>query len=149
MLTIDLGIVNRADRAMPHIVIEYSGNLDERADLPRLLDDVHAAALDTGVFPVGGTRTRAARRDLYRIADGHPDNAFVHASLAIGAGRDAATKARAAQAVFDAICAHFAGLQETMPLALSLEMREIDPDLSFKRNTIHDHVKRRQTEGAQ
>lgn len=134
---------------MPHIVIEYSSNLDREGDVPRLLDSVHAAALETGVFPAGGTRTRAARRELYRIADGHADNAFVHASLAVGAGRDLETRQRAAQAVFDAICAHFAEAQKTMPLALSLEMREIDPELSFKRNTIHDHVKRREEEEAQ
>jgi len=134
---------------MPHIVIEYSANIEAWADVPRLLERVHEAALTTGIFPVGGTRTRAAPRELYRIADGHADNAFVHAALAIGAGRDSETKKRAAQAVFEAICAHFARAQETMPLALSLEMREIDPEFSFKRNTIHDHVERRGTAGAQ
>lgn len=132
---------------MPHIVIEYSGNLEPHADIPQLLDRVHATALDTGVFPVGGTRTRAARRDLYRIADRHPDNAFVHVSLAIRHGRDPATKQSVGQAVFDAVRAFLAEAESRVPLALSLEIREIDPDLSFKHNTVHEAVARREKEG--
>jgi 5-carboxymethyl-2-hydroxymuconate isomerase len=31
------------------------------------------------------------------------------------------------------------------PLALSLDIQEIDPDLSFKHSNLHDYVARRQT----
>ena len=125
---------------MPHIVVEYSANLRDRVDLTALIDTLHAAALATGVFPPGGTRTRAAERIRYRIADGHPDNAFVHVAMTIGAGRDAATKQRAAQAVFDALVAHLAPVFAASPLGLSLELRESDPAPSFKHNNLHDYV---------
>lgn len=129
---------------MPHIVVEYSANLRERIDLPGLIDALHASAIATGVFPPGGTRTRAAERSHYRIADGHPDNGFVHVAMTIGAGRDAATKQRAAQAVFDTLVARLAPLYDAAPLGLSLELRESDPALSFKRNNLHDYMKARQ-----
>jgi len=129
---------------MPHIVIEYSANLRDRIDLPGLIDVVHATAISTGVFPLGGTRTRASERAHYRIADGHPDNGFVHVSMMIGAGRDADTRQRAAQAVFDALVAHLQPLFDAAPLGLSLEVRELDPLLSFKHNNLHDYVKARQ-----
>ncbi|MFO1351088.1 MAG: 5-carboxymethyl-2-hydroxymuconate Delta-isomerase [Gammaproteobacteria bacterium] len=129
---------------MPHIVVEYSTNLAPRIDVAALLRALHRAALDTGVFPIGGLRTRAAPRQDYVIADGHPDNAFVHVTLRIGHGRDLATKQRAGDRVFGALCAFLDPVFRTTPLGISLEIQEIDPDLSFKHNNLHDIVKRRQ-----
>lgn len=47
---------------MPHVVVEYSANIRDRIDLPRLIETLHATAIATGVSPEGGTRTRAAER---------------------------------------------------------------------------------------
>jgi len=129
---------------MPHIVVEYSSNIRDRMGLDRLIERLHATAIGTGVFPLGGTRTRAAERTHYRIADGHPDNAFVHVTLRIGHGRDADTKAKAAQTVFDALCAHLAPLYDASPLGISFELQEIDPAFSLKRNNLHEYVSARQ-----
>ena len=129
---------------MPHIIVELSSNLRDALQLDRLLERVHAAAIATGVFPIGGTRTRAEERNHYRIADGHPDNAFVHVVLRIGHGRDADTKMRAGQAVFDALCDHLGDLYDRIPLGISLEVQEIDPVLSFKKNNLHEYVRARQ-----
>ena len=129
---------------MPHIVVEYSANLAGALDVAALLRTLHEAAVGTGVFPHGAARTRAARRDEYVIADGHPDNAFVHVAMRIGHGRDAATRKRAAQAVFDALCAATESVFAARPLGLSVELDEIDPDTSFKKNNLHDYVKARE-----
>jgi 5-carboxymethyl-2-hydroxymuconate isomerase len=128
---------------VPHIVIECSANLRERTDLALLVNRVHATALETGVFPAGGLRTRVAERDRYRIADGDPANAFCHVVVRIGHGRDAATKHAAAEAIFTTVCDALAPAFAATPLAISLELQEIDPALSFKRNNLHDHVARR------
>ena len=77
---------------MPHIIIEYSDNLEKRINLEELIEIAHATAVDTEVFPLGGLRVRAARREHYKIADGHPDNGFIHIELKIGPGRDKKTK---------------------------------------------------------
>ncbi len=129
---------------MAHIVIEYSAGLRERLALPALLSAVHQAALTTGVFPVGGLRTRAYEAQHYVIADGHPDNAFVHLSLKVGHGRDLETRRRAGETIFEAACRHLAGIYQSQPLAISLEMQEIDPVLTFKKNNLHERVKQRQ-----
>jgi 5-carboxymethyl-2-hydroxymuconate isomerase len=134
---------------MAHIVIEHSANLRGRLDLARLIRAVHQAALATGIFPIGGMRTRAYETQSYCIADGHPDNAFVHLSIRVGHGRDLATRRRACEQIFDAACAELAELFTRMPLGISVEMQELDRELSFKKNNLHEHVKRRQAEGAQ
>jgi 5-carboxymethyl-2-hydroxymuconate isomerase len=128
---------------MAHIQIEYSANLGRRIDFPRFLEAVHASALATGIFPVGGVRTRAYAAEHYRIADGHPDNAFVHTMLRVGHGRDLETRKRACDAIFATICEQLAGIFASIPLGLSLEMQQIDPVLTLKKNNLHEYVKRR------
>ena len=46
---------------MPHFTIEYSSNLDKRVDMGEVVELVRKAAVETGIFPVGGIRVRAIR----------------------------------------------------------------------------------------
>ncbi|MCL6467349.1 MAG: 5-carboxymethyl-2-hydroxymuconate isomerase, partial [Ralstonia sp.] len=64
---------------MPHVIIEYTANVEADARIPelmRVLNDVLIGYAD--VFPIGGIRTRALRLDQYRMADGAEDDAFIH-----------------------------------------------------------------------
>jgi 5-carboxymethyl-2-hydroxymuconate isomerase len=63
--------------------------------------------------------------------------------LRIGRGRDVATRRRAAETVFEAVCAGLEATFRETPLAISLELQEIDPEMSFKKNNLHDYVERR------
>jgi 5-carboxymethyl-2-hydroxymuconate isomerase len=133
---------------MAHIVIEYSANLRGQFDLDGFLRAVHGAALATGVFPVGGIRTRAYEAQHYVIADANPDNAFVHISLRVGHGRDVDARKRACEAIFAAACQQLGEVFERLPLGIALEMQEIDPVLTFKKNNLHEYVKRREAHRA-
>lgn len=128
---------------MPHFIVEYSRNIEAALELPALFEKLHEVAAGTGVFPLAGMRSRALPRDTFRIADGHPDNAFVHVQLRVGAGRDVATLRAAGETVFAALSDHLEGLFAERPLALSFEIAEIHPDLNFKKGNIRDHLKRR------
>lgn len=133
---------------MAHIVVEYSAGLRSRLDLPAFLAAVHQAALATGIFPIGGLRTRAYEAQHYVIADAHPDNAFVHLSLKVGHGRDLQTREGACEAIFNRACDYLAALFEELPLGISLEMQEMDPLLTCKKNNLHDYVERRRRSGS-
>ena len=128
---------------MPHLIIEYSSNIEDRIKLPELIEELHATAIATGVFPLGGIRTRAARRDDYRIADGDPQNGFVFLTVRYGAGRTLETLKDAGSRIFDVLCARLDGLYESIPLSLGMEMQQIDPELSFKKNNIHERLGRK------
>jgi 5-carboxymethyl-2-hydroxymuconate isomerase len=128
---------------MPHIIVEYSANLETRTDIPDLLTRLHAAALETGVFPIGGLRTRAARRDAYVVADSHPDNAFIHVQIRLGQGRTPDVRQKAAAHIFAALKSTTADVFATSPLGLTLEMVEIDPVGASKHNNLHDLVEAR------
>ena len=125
---------------MPHFSIEYSANLEFSTDMQALCEKVHAAALATGVFPKGGTRVRAHRCDAYTVADQHPDNAFLHMTISIGAGRTQDTKRAAGEAIWSATTDALVTLFDTPHFALTMEIREIDPALSWKKNSIHPRL---------
>lgn len=128
---------------MPHLVVEYSANIEAAFDLDVLLDRLHATAVGTGMFPLGGIRVRAYRADRYRIADCAPDNAFVHVTAIVGSGRPLARREGVARELFAALCDVLEPLAAKSPLAISFNMREFDPVLSFKKNNLHEYVRKR------
>lgn len=125
---------------MPHVLIDHSRNLADRVDIPRLLAVIRDAMLATGVFPLAGIRVRAVPVDHVLIADGNPDHAYLDIVLRVGAGRDAATKARALEAVFAAVEAEVAPAMTTSSVMLSMELREIDAALSRKTSSIRRYL---------
>jgi len=128
---------------LPHLIVEYSANIEDQIALDALLDKLHTCALGTGVFPIGGLRVRAHRADAYRIADKAPDNGFVHVTAIIGHGRPLDVQQRAGEELLAALTEHLQSLYERSPLAISLNIQESHPVLNFKKNNLHEHVKRR------
>jgi 5-carboxymethyl-2-hydroxymuconate isomerase len=128
---------------MPHLILEYSRNLEDQIDIGDLAKKVHEAALASGIFEVGAVRTRTEPRDVYVIADGHPENTFVALTVRIASGRSAETRKLLGQTIFDALCGHLAGVYETTPIGISLEVQEIDPTAAFKKNNLHAIVRQR------
>jgi len=128
---------------VPHQIIEYSANLEDRINIKRLVDILHAAAVGLEVLPQAGVRTRAVRRDLYKIADGHVENTFVHLTLRLAAGRSDEAKAAVGEQLFTALKKHIEPSDDSFPIALSLEIQEIDPVTRWKDGNIRAHLKRR------
>ncbi len=129
---------------MPHFIIEYSSNLDDEIKIQKMLSTLHDAALETGIFPLGGIRFRAVRCEKYLIADGDPENAFVHMTLKLGHGRDIETRKKAGELIFRALKDYFKPLFAKRPLGVSFEVIELHEDLSFKENNIHKHIRQKQ-----
>ena len=127
---------------MPHVQIDYSPNLEDRLDVAGLCRALRDAAVETGVLPMAGVRVRATACDHVVIADGNPEHAFVDVSVRLRGGRDLETRQRAVAHLFAAAEAYCAELMARAPLALSMEMRDIDPELSPKAGSIRDHLPR-------
>lgn len=126
---------------MPHFSIEYSANLDGAVDFGAVCHLVLKTALGSGLFEMGALRVRAFRAEHYAIADELVENSFIDISCRIGAGRSADEKRALGEAVLEAAADHLAQLFTTPHFALSLEIREIDPVLSWKKNAIHPRLR--------
>lgn len=122
---------------MPHFIVEYSANLEEEINFDDLFKKVHETLGQSGVFPLGGIRSRAIRMDHYRIADGQHDYAFVHMLLKVGSGRSLEIRKEETDKLFKVIEDFFAPIHEKRLLAITFEMQEIDPVLTYKKNNIH------------
>jgi 5-carboxymethyl-2-hydroxymuconate isomerase len=132
---------------MPQFILEYTDNIKAEADIPGLLKKVNDTIIgqEGGVFPIGGTRSRAIELKDYRMADGAADYAFVHATFKIGAGRSDAQKKRVCDALFEMMKEHFAALFSTRYLALSMELYEYDERGTYKHNNVHARFKKPST----
>ena len=126
---------------MPHLSIEYSANLKDRADIDSLCLALHGAILESGLFEVGAVRVRAFPAPHWAVADLHDQNAFVDMSFRIGRGRSESDKKRAGEAIFLAASEALAELLRAPHFALSLEIREIDGELSWKKNAMHARLR--------
>jgi len=126
---------------MPHISIDYSPNLEAELDIAALCDTLRRAAIETGEFPLAGVRVRAFAASHASIADGNPDHGYIDISVRLRGGRDLPTRERATAHIFAAAQTCVAPLMARRSLALSFEMRDIDPALSPKSGSIRDHLK--------
>ncbi|MYM57296.1 5-carboxymethyl-2-hydroxymuconate Delta-isomerase [Thalassovita mangrovi] len=126
---------------MAHFMIDYSANLEEAVDWPGFCDLIRRTAIDTGVFPMAGIRVRAFRADHVSIADGDPKHGYIDISVRLRGGRTLEARKSATAALFAAAEDYLKPLMQTRSIALSMEMRDIDPELAPKTGTIRDHLK--------
>ena len=126
---------------MPHVTIEYSANLDEQVQMSALCKVAKAAMMETGLFELGAVRVRAVRCEAYAIADELQENAFVAVLARIGAGRSDADKKRVGESLFGALSSALANEFASPHFALSLDIIENDPALSWKKNAIHARLR--------
>jgi 5-carboxymethyl-2-hydroxymuconate isomerase len=126
---------------MPHFTIEYSANLDGRVDIGKVVEVVRKAAVETGIFPLGGIRVRAVKCEHYAIADGRPNFGFLDMVLRLGEGRDLATRKMAGEHIFEVLSTYLDPVFAQGKFALSFDMQINDRETSWKRNTIHEALK--------
>lgn len=123
---------------MPHIIVEYTDNLKEETDISQLLQSLNNVLIARSpVFPIGGIRSRAIELHDYCVADGTVDDAFVHVTFKIGAGRSNEVKDETCQALFEVVTEHFSEVFDKRSLALSLELVEFSEAGTYKKNNIH------------
>jgi 5-carboxymethyl-2-hydroxymuconate isomerase len=126
---------------MPHLAIEYSANIQDDIDIGALCRALHGAIMGSGLFELGAVRVRAFRAEHWAIADLLPQNGFLDISFRIGEGRTQDEQKRVGDAIFAAATDRCAKLLASPHFALSLEIREIDAALSWKKNAIHPRLR--------
>lgn len=124
---------------MPHIIAEYSANLEDRLNVQALVDDLHQAAIDSQVAELIGIRSRAVRREYFRVADGNPANGFVHITARLRIGRTEEQRTRLGQLLLAAADKRLADVYPSHPIGLTVEIHEIN-DMTFRRNTLRERA---------
>jgi 5-carboxymethyl-2-hydroxymuconate isomerase len=142
---------------MPHLVIFYSGNLDEVTDLSplcRALADTMLAIRDESdrsVFPKGGTRVLAFPATHFAVSDGGEaarakgesgELYFVYLNLRMAAGRSDAVKQTIGEALLATARHFFAPLIAQHRIGLTLQIDESNAQVfDAKFGNLHDLFK--------
>jgi 5-carboxymethyl-2-hydroxymuconate isomerase len=122
---------------MAHLALEYSAGLARRVEIAMVCQAAHKAILEAQIFPLAGIRIRAHEANHSIVADGLTENDFLAMTMSVGAGRTTEQLREAGNLVFRAVQAELIEPLSTPYFALSLEIRVIDPDLSWKDTPIH------------
>jgi 5-carboxymethyl-2-hydroxymuconate isomerase len=125
---------------MPHVITEYSANLEGVVDVPRLVKELHETAIASGLFQVGGIRSRAKKRDIYVVADGDPSNAFVYVVARIAPGRPIEKRKAFGEALLASASKRLDPVFKSRGLSLSVEVQELDEQLTFRKNNLHERL---------
>lgn len=107
---------------MPHIIVEYSPNLEPEVNIAVLLPSMHAALASQGVDSAR-IKTRATALNHYVVGDKGNVGAMMHITLLLLEGRDDETKQQYSQPIYkvavDAVKA------SDKPCAVTLEVRDM------------------------
>jgi 5-carboxymethyl-2-hydroxymuconate isomerase len=115
---------------MPHVVLQYTANLEREVDMRALCRDIAAVLIEQKdeaggpLFPIGGTRVLAYPAQVYAVADGKADYAFCYINIRIASGRSEAAKKRAGDAVLVKVKARFAAAFEKNHVGVTLQIDE-------------------------
>ena len=119
---------------MPHLVLEYSDNIE--VDVQPLLARLHKEVVATGAINLKGIKSRAIKHTQYRIADGDPDYAFVHVGLLIREGRPIEIQKEATNRVMNVLKETFGLLFETRKLSLTVDLKEMRDGIALTDHNI-------------
>jgi 5-carboxymethyl-2-hydroxymuconate isomerase len=117
---------------MPHLVLEYTANVPDAPDFDLVLRRLHGVMTTVGPFDLANVKSRAVRREVFRVADGSPDRAFVHLTVAVLAGREAPVLRATGDALLAVLCNCFPRARAERRCDVTVELREMVPGLYFK-----------------
>lgn len=111
---------------MPHVMLEYSGNVREDLDVPGLFVELHALLATAGEFRVQDFKSRAVRMNDYFIGDGTYEQAFVNLDIRTFAGKSEELRGRISRAALRVLTEHFQRTMDEVACDISVQITELD-----------------------
>jgi 5-carboxymethyl-2-hydroxymuconate isomerase len=110
---------------MPQIILEYSNNLIEKNELLPLLSKVHEILVDSLPAKLMSCKSRAVSRDIFLIADGNPQAAFINLQVGVLSGRTMETLETTGKLLVNLMNEYFSKSSESLKLTMAVEIYEL------------------------
>lgn len=110
---------------MPHIIVEYSKNLEDQMQVGEMLIDMHEALTAQGIDKAR-IKTRGIAVDHAVVGDKGADGAIAHATLLLLEGRDLETKKQYGDAIHKVMVG-----AAPQNCAVTLEIRDMVKDTYY------------------
>lgn len=117
---------------MPHLVLEYSANVDCPPDLPVLFRQLHEVLAETGGIRRDNCKSRARPADPFLVGSGSESDAFVHLDIRFLEGRPAEVKQALGQQALDLLLGWFQNSSDRLQLQITVEIQDIRRSSYFK-----------------
>lgn len=125
---------------MPHIELTYSANLESLVNIQALCNALRETCIETSIAPVAGIRVRAFKADHVSIADGDSKHGYIDFSVRLREGRTHEQKDTLTTALFETAQKLLADTMASHPIALSMELRDINATYSPKTGSIRQFL---------
>ena len=117
---------------MPHVTVEYSGNIGESLDATALMQRVHELLSSYETFNRNEIKSRCYRAEKFYVANGDASHAFVHLRLDILAGRELALKQALGPKLTELLREAFLIDTKNTRVDVSVEIRDMARESYFK-----------------
>ncbi len=116
---------------MPHLKIEISENLGEKAEASILATTLHEAAGTCPGIDLNRIKTRITHHQSVLIGSNSSSQKMIHAEFAILSGRDLETKKKYAAILSESIRT-FCEENKLKDVSITVEIRDMDRDTYFR-----------------
>ena len=118
---------------MPHLIVEYTRDMEEAGSVAALRA-LNEALMSSGEFEERSIKSRAYAVEAFVVGTADEARGFVSARLAILDGRSAATKRKLSQLLLDVLC-RVCGPAGGLQVQVTVEVRDMDRD-SYAKATL-------------
>ena len=122
---------------MPHLVLEYSGNIRENLDFASLFKELHTELAAAGGFRPQDIKSRAVRMDCAFIGDGSREQAFVNLDVRTFEGKPPEQKAAISRTALAVLTRTFQATLRETACDISVQITELDRQ-SYSRRRSED-----------
>ncbi|MGQ3889818.1 5-carboxymethyl-2-hydroxymuconate Delta-isomerase [Legionella sp. CNM-1927-20] len=112
---------------MPHLVLEYSNNIDIRPEVTTFFAKAHSLLEKILPTQLASCKSRCINYDNFYIGSGQINNAMVHLTLKILPGRSDLLKEQVGQKLIELMTESFAPRNKNLNLEFSMEIIEASP----------------------
>lgn len=117
---------------MPHLTLEYTSNLRDKAPDAELLLRLHRVLESVAGVRIDNCKSRWREVERWAIGKGEHESAFVHLDIRVFDGRPEEVRRTVGVAALDILRSQFLPAPEGVELQITVEVREIRRSLYFK-----------------
>lgn len=119
---------------MPHLILEYSDNLE--FDSQTFFRELHESLAEMDSVNMKGLKSRAIKLTDYYIADGYAGYKMAHLTVVLREGRPRAVQEEIAQRVMAQLEKTFGHHRENGYLNISTDMKELEHGIALVKHNI-------------
>jgi 5-carboxymethyl-2-hydroxymuconate isomerase len=117
---------------MPHLTLEYTDNIPREVNFPSLFSAPHGILADEAGIQAENCKSRCLRLDTYQVGLGGGDQAFVHLTIRILAGRPLGLRQEIARRSLGLLGETYNPALDELDLQITVEVAEMQPVTYFK-----------------